>query len=170
MSRRSENKSESLEKYSPRTGMVKAEPEIGTGDLGAEVREGAVARPDGRRWLRSSRKRQVRLVVLLATASIIAFLVWLSLRPKEVTVIQPRLMTITETIASSGRVGGATETLVGAQAAGIVEQLHVKEGDRVAEGQTLALLKNDVAEAQVHRPSRRSGLHGRSCHRPRAAL
>jgi HlyD family secretion protein len=38
---------------------------------------------------------------------------------------------------------------VGAQAQGVVEELYVKEGDRVSTGQTLAMIKNDVAEAQV---------------------
>src|SRR5262249_48851012 len=57
--------------------------------------------------------------------------------------------TITETIASSGRVGGVTETLIGAQTAGIVDQLLVREGERVTAGQQLALLHNSVAEAQV---------------------
>ena len=42
-----------------------------------------------------------------------------------------------------------TETFVGAQATGIVDKLFVREGDRVTAGQQLAILKNDVAEAQV---------------------
>jgi HlyD family secretion protein len=75
--------------------------------------------------------------------------VWWLLRPANVVVIHPTPTTITETIASSGRVGGAVETAVGVQAAGIVERLFVQEGDRVAAGQRLAILKNDVAEAQV---------------------
>ena len=74
---------------------------------------------------------------------------WQARRPREVALIQPTLTTITETIASSGRVGGRTETFVGAQATGIVDKLFVREGDRVTAGQQLAILKNDVAEAQV---------------------
>jgi HlyD family secretion protein len=42
-----------------------------------------------------------------------------------------------------------TETVVGAQAAGIVETLFVDEGDRVTAGQALAMLKRDVAEARL---------------------
>jgi HlyD family secretion protein len=56
---------------------------------------------------------------------------------------------IIESIASSGRVRGVTETLAGAQAAGVVERLFVREGDRVSAGQRLAILKNDVAEARA---------------------
>jgi multidrug efflux pump subunit AcrA (membrane-fusion protein) len=112
-----------------------------------EVAGGALARPHERTWFRARRKWLIRLCVTLAIGLIAAFFVWRNERPAEVTVIQPRLTTITETIASSGRVGGATETLVGAQALGVVERLHVKEGDRVAASQRLAVLKNDVAEA-----------------------
>jgi HlyD family secretion protein len=46
-------------------------------------------------------------------------------------------------------VRGVTETVVGAQAAGIVETLYVDEGDRVTAGQALAMLKRDVAEARL---------------------
>jgi multidrug efflux pump subunit AcrA (membrane-fusion protein) len=39
--------------------------------------------------------------------------------------------------------------VVGAQTAGIVETLLVAEGDRIAAGQALAILKRDVAEARL---------------------
>jgi HlyD family secretion protein len=66
-----------------------------------------------------------------------------------VSIIQPTVTIITESLATTGRVSGTTETLVGAQAAGIVDRLFVREGDRVAAGTQLAVLKNDVAIAQV---------------------
>jgi HlyD family secretion protein len=68
---------------------------------------------------------------------------------REVTLVQPVATAITETITTSGRVGGETETLVGAQFSGVVRQLFVKEGDLVKSGQTLAILNNDVARAQI---------------------
>jgi HlyD family secretion protein len=74
---------------------------------------------------------------------------WRAQRPPEVSLIQPTVTAITETIASSGRVHGVTETLVGAQSAGIVERLFVAEGDRVTAGQPIAVLQRDVAEARV---------------------
>jgi HlyD family secretion protein len=55
---------------------------------------------------------------------------------------------LTETIASTARVGGVVETAVGAQFTGTVERLFVKEGDRVKAGQTLATLRNDVTQQQ----------------------
>jgi HlyD family secretion protein len=95
-----------------------------------------------RKWLR-------RGVLLLAMVVALALLRWYTLRPQEVSLTQATVTTITETIASSGRVRGVTETLVGAQTAGIVETLYVDEGDRVTAGQVLAVLKRDVAEARL---------------------
>jgi HlyD family secretion protein len=98
---------------------------------------------------RAWRKWLLRGVALLAL--IVGLLVarWYMVRPHEVLLTQATIMTITETIASSGRVRGVTETVVGAQATGIVETLFVDEGDRVLAGQALAMLKRDVAEARV---------------------
>ncbi|MBK9154503.1 MAG: efflux RND transporter periplasmic adaptor subunit [Chloracidobacterium sp.] len=98
---------------------------------------------------RSRRKWLVGLLLLLLAGLIAAFMLWYTRRPIAVSVVNPQSAAITETIASSGRVGGATETAVGSQVQGVVQSLAVKEGDRVTSGQSLAVLKNDVAEAQV---------------------
>ena len=89
------------------------------------------------------------LIILLAVVVAIVLVRWQAQRPQEVTLIGATVTAITETIASSGRVRGVTETVVGAQAAGIVETLFVDEGDRVTAGQALAILKRDVAEARL---------------------
>jgi HlyD family secretion protein len=94
-----------------------------------------------RRWL------LVLMVVVGMLAVVLA--VWRWQRAKDVSVSQPARVSITESIASSGRVRGVTETLVGVQAAGVVERLFVRDGDRVSLGQRLAVLKNDTAEARV---------------------
>jgi HlyD family secretion protein len=108
-----------------------------------------VPRPPGPARPRARRKWLLGLVLLLAVFVAIALVLWYTLRPQEVSLIQATVTTITETIASSGRVRGVTETVVGAQAAGIVETLYVDEGDRVTAGQALAMLKRDVAEARL---------------------
>ncbi len=91
----------------------------------------------------------IRIGVLLVIG-LIALTVFLILqRPARVDLIQPKQATITETIPSSGRVGGTTETNAGSQSQGVVQRLFVKEGDEVIGGQQLALMKNDVAEAQI---------------------
>jgi RND family efflux transporter MFP subunit len=96
------------------------------------------------------KKWTIRAGVLALLLLVVAFFIWRSKRPTTVTTVQPKLVPITETVASSGRVTGTTETFVGAQAQGVVDRLYVKEGDQVKPGQTLAVLKNDVAEAQVN--------------------
>jgi RND family efflux transporter MFP subunit len=149
MPQQPENGSESVEKYRPQPSLVKADPKTQTRAMRAEVTDDTVERLPGRKASRALQKWLMRIGVPLVIILIVGFFIWRKQRPAEVTLIQPKLTTVTDTIASSGRVGGATETLVGAQVAGIVEQLHIKEGDRVAAGQRLAVLKNDVAEAQV---------------------
>jgi HlyD family secretion protein len=137
MSQETGNKTEGLENRTGETALVPRESE-----------EVATLRPGPLRGLVSS-TWFIRLSIPVLILLIFGFFLWRSWRPPRVTEIQPKLMTITETIASSGRVGGATETLVGVQAQGVIEQLFVREGDTVIAGQTLAIVKNDVAHAQV---------------------
>jgi HlyD family secretion protein len=91
----------------------------------------------------------MRLSILCAVVLVVAVWRWRVQSPPDVSLIQPTVTTITETITSSGRVHGVTETVVGAQTAGIVDQLFVAEGDRVTAGQPIAVLKHEVAEARV---------------------
>ncbi|MCY7376976.1 MAG: biotin/lipoyl-binding protein, partial [Pyrinomonadaceae bacterium] len=91
----------------------------------------------------------VRIIILAVVGVIVWSAIWYFTRPAKVTLIHPKQAVITETIASSGRVGGTTETNVGSQSQGIVRELNVKEGDSVIRGQEIALIKNDVAEAQI---------------------
>lgn len=90
-------------------------------------------------------------VLWLVAACVLAVAVaaaWFMLRPKQVAVIHPRLIPLTETIASSARVGGVQESAVGSQFTGTVEHLFVRIGDRVTPGQAIATLKNDVTQQQ----------------------
>jgi HlyD family secretion protein len=101
-------------------------------------------------WMsRQTRRRWAIGVIALLGTLAVTLAVWWRQQAKDVSVTQPTRARITESIATSGRVRGVTETLVGVQAAGIVERLFVREGDRVSAGQQLAILKNDVAEARV---------------------
>ncbi len=98
---------------------------------------------------KNSQKWLIRIGFLSVVALIGLSILWYFSRPTTVVLIQPKQAVITETITSSGRVGGITETNVGSQSQGIVQQLFVAEGAEVVRGQQLALIKNDVAEAQV---------------------
>ncbi len=91
----------------------------------------------------------VRIILFAVAGVIILTAIWYYTRPTKVTLIHPKQSVITETIASSGRVGGTTETNVGSQSQGVVQQLNVAEGDTLIRGQEIATIKNDVAEAQI---------------------
>lgn len=86
------------------------------------------------------------LVFLLAAAA--AAIAWFRSRPMQVAVTHPARVSLTETIASSARVGGVQESAVGAQFSGTVEHLFVRAGDRVTAGQKLAVLRNSVTQQQ----------------------
>ncbi len=98
---------------------------------------------------KNSKKWLIRIGFLSVVALISVSILWYYSRPTKVVLVQLKQANITETITSSGRVGGITETNVGSQSQGIVQQLFVAEGAEVIRGQQLALIKNDVAEAQV---------------------
>ena len=89
-----------------------------------------------------------RLVTLLLLVSIAGASLWFFRRPKLVTLVHPVRIFLTETIASSARVGEVQESAVGAQFSGTVERLFVRIGDTVKTGQPIATLRNDVTQQQ----------------------
>lgn len=97
-------------------------------------------------------KRTKTPVKWLAAACLLLLLglaVWFFVRrPGSVAVVHPQRISMTETIASSARIGGVQESAVGAQFSGTIEQLFVKIGDRVTAGQPIARLKNNVTQEQ----------------------
>ncbi len=108
-----------------------------------------IEQEDQRSHKKTKQQWTVRIIIFAIIAAIIISLIWYYSRPTKVTLIQPKQAVITETIASSGRVGGTTETNVGSQSQGVVRELNVKEGDTLMLGQEIATIKNDVAEAQI---------------------
>lgn len=86
------------------------------------------------------------LVTLIAGMAAVA--IWFVPRPKLVSVVAPSQVAITETVASSARVGGVQESAIGAEFSGTVEKLFVKEGDHVNAGEPLALLKSNVTRQE----------------------
>lgn len=88
------------------------------------------------------------LVTGFVLAAVIVAIMWFLHRPKLVTIAHPAPVSLTETIASSARVGGIKESAIGAQFSGTVEHLFVREGDRVKTGQPLATLRNIITQQQ----------------------
>ena len=133
----------------PNREVAKPSPTVPLGADGDGHLARTEASPLGRPRPGTQRPWLVWLAVLAAVVLTILMWRWRAQRPQDVSLMQPTLTIITETIASSGRVHGVTETVVGAQASGIVERLSVVEGDRLTAGQSIAVLKHEVAEAQV---------------------
>jgi HlyD family secretion protein len=106
-----------------------------------------------RLWTQQSWWRRAGLVLVLGAT--VAGMSWQPSQPKEATVIQPVQQTITESLAASGSVRGVRESLIGTFNTGIVAKLFVREGDQVAAGDQLALLKSNVARAQVQQAQAR---------------
>lgn len=93
-------------------------------------------------------KSRIKWLIIGCLIAVGLAAVWFLRRPKLVVVAHPRRVSMTETIASSARVGGVQETAVGAQFTGTIEQLFVKVGDRVQQGQPIATLRNEVTQQQ----------------------
>jgi len=90
---------------------------------------------------------RIALVVALIAAAVA--ITWRMTTPISVTLVRPEVREITESIAASGIVTGRREAQVGARIPGVVSELLVREGDRVAAGQLIARISNEVANAQV---------------------
>jgi HlyD family secretion protein len=115
-------------------------PGVLTAPGGAYLKKAASKRKGPRLWVYAA-------LALLITAG--AGTYWFLNRLPEVTLTQPVQASINESIASSALVGGVKEALIGASFNGSVLQLFVKLGDHVQSGQSLAILKNNITQAQV---------------------
>lgn len=70
-------------------------------------------------------------------------------RPAAVEVVRPRSVPVVQTITLSGRVAGLQESAVAPEAAGVLAELLVEDGDRVERGSLLGRVSTDVASAQL---------------------
>lgn len=140
-----DSRNEQLKNLPPRDALNKKETKVPVSSASEEENENH----NRQERTKTAKKRLIRIGVLAAAALIVLFVFWYLRRPLTVTIIHPTQTILTETITSSGRVGGVTETNVGSQSPGVVRILYVEEGAEVVRGQQLALIKNDVAEAQV---------------------
>lgn len=70
-------------------------------------------------------------------------------RPAELALVEPVAREVIEVVVASGRLRAVRQSQVGAEAAGIVEQLDVREGDRVTRGQRLGSLRPGEVPARL---------------------
>lgn len=69
--------------------------------------------------------------------------------PPTIEVVRPRSAPVVQTITLSGRVAGLQESAVAPEAAGVLAELLVDDGDRVERGSLLGRVSTDVASAQL---------------------
>lgn len=84
-------------------------------------------------------------LVLALVAGAAAFV----LRPRAVPVAEVRRGPLVQSVVATGRVATPARVEVSAQAAARIEQVRVREGDRVEVGQLLAQLRSDEAQAAL---------------------
>src|SRR5262249_8208894 len=68
---------------------------------------------------------------------------------RVVALVKPVQVTISETVTANGQAQGEEMTLMGGPSAGPLQKLFVKAGDRVKQGQKLAIISNQAAQGQV---------------------
>jgi RND family efflux transporter MFP subunit len=88
------------------------------------------------------------MVLVVVVIAVLTAVLFVRSRPKQVPAALPVEKIVTESIAASGRLRGATESDIGAQNQGRVAAILVKEGDTVQAGQVIARLDDSVLEAQ----------------------
>ena len=74
---------------------------------------------------------------------------WVRTRPPLVAVAHPRVEAVVQAVSASGTVAGVDESDVAAEVGGRLAHLRVKEGQRVARGQVLAVLETPLLQAQL---------------------
>ncbi len=100
--------------------------------------DGVLMARDGA-YLKKAPPKSSRFRRRLAAAAIVALAAggvayWRIQRPVEVAIIHPLLTAVSETIASSGLVGGVKESVIGASYNGSILQLPKVLGDHVEAG------------------------------------
>lgn len=90
-----------------------------------------------------------KILLILALLGVVAMLAWRHWQGVEVPVYQVRLLPLEQRVVASGQVRNQSLARVGAEITGVIEQRHVREGDRVEAGTLLASLRADEARAQL---------------------
>jgi HlyD family secretion protein len=95
--------------------------------------------------------RQNRKMLVAAGAVLVAIaglFVWLG-RPEPAAVVVPVRRDVVEMVVASGTIRAVRQSVVGAEAAGLVESVEVAEGDSVKAGQLLGRLRLGETDARL---------------------
>lgn len=90
-----------------------------------------------------------RLVTAVGVLAVVAALYFRANRPADLPLVEPVQREVVEVVVASGRLRAVRQSQVGAEAAGVVEQLEVREGDRVTRGQRLGSLRAGEVPARL---------------------
>jgi HlyD family secretion protein len=109
-----------------------------------------------------TRRRVITLAVI--GLLLVSLRVFLS-RPVELPLVEPASREVIEVVVASGRLRAVRESSLGAEAAGIVDDLRAREGDRVTRGQLLGALRSGevparFAQARAGEDAARKTLEG----------
>jgi HlyD family secretion protein len=96
-----------------------------------------------------TRTTQRRLAWGAAAAVAIAGVYLFLNRPREVAVAQPVTRDVVEVVVASGKLRAVRQSQVGAEIAGVVDTLTVREGDTVKQGQVLGRLRLGETDARL---------------------
>ncbi len=94
--------------------------------------------------------RQKKRVILAAVVIVaVAAVTLVALRPEQALVITPVRRDVVEVVVASGKLRAVRESMVGAEASGVVESLAVSEGDSVKAGDLLGRLRLGETDARL---------------------
>ena len=107
---------------------------------------------DGGEEKRNNRRRRrswLKWLWLLPILLVVGLMIWRWQQPPEVEVVQPQRRAVVQTLTASGRVEGAREVNLSVDRAGILVDVLVREGDRVAAGDVVARISAEVESAEL---------------------
>lgn len=93
--------------------------------------------------------KRIRLILALIVCAVVVLLVRAALKPPAVQVVRPVKRDVLELVVATGYVRPGQETSLGAEIAGTVENVFVKEDDSAAQGRVLLVLRRRELDDQV---------------------
>ena len=94
-------------------------------------------------------RRVARFLLLLVLAAFLVIALRAALGPGKVEVVRPVRRDVVELIVATGYVRAENQADLGTEIQGVVEEVHVREGDAVARGEVVLTLRRAEMEARV---------------------
>lgn len=89
-----------------------------------------------------------RRLVAGGIVALVAIVLVMRSRPANLPLVEPVTRDVIEVVVASGRLRAVRQSLVGAEAAGVVDTLDAREGDKVRRGQLLGALRQGEVPAR----------------------